>query len=120
MDYQEKFQKELGARIRAIRESLNLTQEQLAEKANLHPIHIGRCERGEVNISVSALVRIANALGISPADVLKTFDEVDGDNVGKKLIDDITILLDRYETKDLETIKRLILALGKQQLYDEE
>ena len=38
---------ELGLRIRAIRKSRNLSQEQLAELCNLHPTYIGQLERGE-------------------------------------------------------------------------
>ncbi len=40
------------------------TIERLAEKADLHPNYLGRVERGEEHASVSALIRIAKALGI--------------------------------------------------------
>lgn len=39
-----------------------MSQEELAEKADLHPVYIGRIERGEENVSVDSLVRIAKAV----------------------------------------------------------
>ena len=42
-----------------------MSQEKLAEKAELHPNYIGEVERGEKTISVDALMRIASALKIS-------------------------------------------------------
>ncbi len=46
------------------------SQENLAEKANLHHNYIGDIERGEENVSVDALMRIATALKISIADLV--------------------------------------------------
>jgi transcriptional regulator with XRE-family HTH domain len=54
----------IGATIRNERMRAGLTIEGLAEKAELHPNYLGRVERGEEYVSVSALIRIARALGI--------------------------------------------------------
>jgi len=54
----------LGTTIRANRVRAGLTLEVLAEKADLHPNYLGRVERGEEYISVSALLRIAKSLRI--------------------------------------------------------
>jgi len=54
----------LGTTIRAHRVRAGLTLEVLAEKADLHPNYLGRVERGEEYISVSALLRIAKSLRI--------------------------------------------------------
>lgn len=54
----------LGETIREKRKRAGLTIERLAEKANLHPNYLGRVERGEEHVSVSALIRIAKALRI--------------------------------------------------------
>jgi transcriptional regulator with XRE-family HTH domain len=48
---------------------LGLTQEELAERANLHPTYIGSVERGERNISLENIVSIAKALQINPKDL---------------------------------------------------
>jgi transcriptional regulator with XRE-family HTH domain len=49
------------------RKTAGLSQERLAEKADLHPNYIGEVERGEKTISVDALVRIAKALKVRVA-----------------------------------------------------
>ena len=54
----------LGAAIRKQRKRLRLSQEQLSEKADLHPNYVGRVERGEEHVSLIALRRIAKALGV--------------------------------------------------------
>ncbi|MGA2279114.1 MAG: helix-turn-helix transcriptional regulator [Verrucomicrobiota bacterium] len=47
-----------------------MSQERLAEKADLHPVYIGELERGEESASVHALMRIAKALGIRVRDLV--------------------------------------------------
>jgi transcriptional regulator with XRE-family HTH domain len=54
----------LGEAIRHHRTKAGLTQEQLAEKADLHPVYVGKIERGEQWISLHALLRVAKAMGI--------------------------------------------------------
>ena len=63
----------LGQTIRDYREKAALTQEKLAEKADLTPKYLGEVERGLVNISVDALVRIARALRIRVNDLIREF-----------------------------------------------
>ena len=48
-----------------------MSQETLAEKAELHPVYVGKVERGEQWISLHALLRIAEALGIRGRDLLR-------------------------------------------------
>lgn len=65
----------LGHNIRKIRESkANLSQEKLAELADLHRNYIGQLERGEVNVSLLTLQRIAKALDLKTPDLLKGID----------------------------------------------
>jgi transcriptional regulator with XRE-family HTH domain len=60
----------LGAAIRKQRKRVHLTQERLAEKADLHPNYIGRVERGEEHVSLIALRRIAKTLGVRVRDLV--------------------------------------------------
>ena len=53
----------LGDAIRKQRVKAGLSQETLAEKAELHPVYVGKIERGEQWISLHALLRIAKATG---------------------------------------------------------
>ena len=55
----------LGRELRRLREARDLTQEELAERAGLHPNYIGRIERGESNVGVKALFRLARGLKVS-------------------------------------------------------
>ena len=59
------YRRTLGNNIRAQRKQLGFSQESLAEKADLHPVYVGGVERGEENVSIDSLMRIAKALKIS-------------------------------------------------------
>lgn len=61
---------QLGKTIRHKRLAMELTQEALAEKADLHWTYIGGIERGERNLSLINIVRIARALEVTPARLL--------------------------------------------------
>ena len=60
----------IGEAIRRFRKRAKLTQEELAEKAELHPVYIGELERGEESASISALMRIAKPLGVRVRDLV--------------------------------------------------
>ena len=60
-----KVRKELGANIRAFRKQAGLSQESLAEKAELHPVYISEVERGTKAVSVEALWKLSRALRVS-------------------------------------------------------
>jgi transcriptional regulator with XRE-family HTH domain len=57
--------KELGRRIRSERRRQELTQEKLAEMADISDSFMGHIERGGRTLSVETLARIANALNLS-------------------------------------------------------
>jgi transcriptional regulator with XRE-family HTH domain len=58
-----------GSNLRSERERKKLTQEKLAEKAELDPSYISGIERGIRNPSILSVVRIANALGTTVSDL---------------------------------------------------
>jgi transcriptional regulator with XRE-family HTH domain len=63
----------LGEAVRNYRKQLRMSQEKLAEKADLNPKYIGEVERGTMNISVDALARIAHALKTRVGDLTTGF-----------------------------------------------
>lgn len=60
----------LGARIRKLRQEQNISQEKLAELASIDRSYFGSVERGERNISLTNLVKIASSLGVSLSDLV--------------------------------------------------
>jgi len=65
-----RHQKIIGETVRRFRKQAKLSQEQLAEKSNLHPVYLGEVERGEESASVSALLRISKALNVRLRDLV--------------------------------------------------
>jgi transcriptional regulator with XRE-family HTH domain len=65
--------KRLGEALRRCRQRAGLSQEALAEKADLSPKYVGEVERGLVNISVDSLLRLANALAVRVRDLVADF-----------------------------------------------
>jgi transcriptional regulator with XRE-family HTH domain len=60
----------LGSNIRQKRIAVGLSQEELAKRAGLHRTYLGGVERGERNVSVQNLARIASALGVEAFELL--------------------------------------------------
>lgn len=54
-----------GAAVRKLRKAKGLSQEMLAEKADIHHTHVGLIERGERNPSLDVAHRVARALGLT-------------------------------------------------------
>jgi transcriptional regulator with XRE-family HTH domain len=65
-----RYRQIVGATIRKYREQARLTQEKLAQKADLHHNFIGEVERGNLDISVGSLLKIAKALGVCVRDLV--------------------------------------------------
>lgn len=65
------YQKILGENVRSLRIERQITQEQLAEICDLHRTYIGAIERGDRNVSLNNIVKIAHALNVAPSDLLK-------------------------------------------------
>jgi transcriptional regulator with XRE-family HTH domain len=59
-----KVRRNLGGNIRFFRKKAGLTQEKLAEKADLHPVYISQVESGSKAVSVEALWKISKALRV--------------------------------------------------------
>ncbi len=98
----------LGRRIRALRKSKNLTQEQLGGKAGINYKHLGAIERGDENPSLSVLDRIAEALGVEIQELFRFQHEETDPAKLRKMIADLV-----KEEKDdrLQLILRIINAM---------
>jgi transcriptional regulator with XRE-family HTH domain len=60
----------VGARVRELREAKGWSQEELGFQAGLHRNYVGGIERGERNVAIVNIGKLAKALGVRPRDLL--------------------------------------------------
>ena len=72
----DKLAKALGERIRVQRKACRISQDALALACSIDRSYVGRIERGEVNITVEKLYRIAGELACDPSNLLPQPSEI--------------------------------------------
>lgn len=60
----------IGKRVKIARIRADMTQEALAEKVALSPTHLSNIETGTTRVSLSSIIRLANALSVTADDLL--------------------------------------------------
>jgi transcriptional regulator with XRE-family HTH domain len=65
------FLRKFGLRLRQLREAVDWSQEDFAEHCNLHRTYVGSIERGERNVAILNIRKIAAALGLSMSKLLE-------------------------------------------------
>ena len=68
------FLKKFGDRVQSLRNQAGISQEKLAELAEMHRTYISGIERGERNVSLINIMRLANALNLSVSKLMKGID----------------------------------------------
>ena len=63
-----------GETVRRLRKQAGLSQEALAERANLSADFLGFIERGEYVPTLTTILQLARALGVQPSKIIKDFD----------------------------------------------
>lgn len=61
----------VGNNIRAQRKRIGITQEALAHRCDMHPVEIGRAERGVRDLRVSTVAKVAHGLKIAASELLR-------------------------------------------------
>ena len=66
--------KKFGERVQSLRNQAGISQEKLAELAEMHRTYISGIERGERNVSLINIMRLASALGVSISKLMEGID----------------------------------------------
>lgn len=69
-DVEGDLQRIVGRNIRAIREARGFSQEAFADALGVHRTYMGGIERGERNLTLKSLERIAEWIGVDPLELL--------------------------------------------------
>ena len=97
----------IGARIKAARERVHLTQEQLAEIIDISPTHMSVIERGVKTPKLDTFVRIANALGVSTDALLEDVVVPVNDSIMAELSARIGRMPQKDQERNLNAIRAL-------------
>jgi transcriptional regulator with XRE-family HTH domain len=76
------LQRLLGRRLRAYRQERELSQEAFADLVGVHRTYMGGIERGERNLTLKSVERIAERLGVDPLDLLRPDQSDAGEPAG--------------------------------------
>ena len=68
------LQQTVGRNLRSYREARGLSQEAFADVLGVHRTYMGGVERGERNLTLKSLERIADRVGVDPLSLLKPAD----------------------------------------------
>ena len=102
------LQETIGARIRALRNSKGWTQEELGGRAELDFTTVGGAERGEKSLSLRSLSRIAEALGVDIAWLVRPKGSSSGHPESEELLEKLLVLVRDLPTEDLRHIVELV------------
>ena len=69
------LQRAVGSNLRAYREAKHLSQEAFADELGVHRTYMGAIERGERNLTLKSLERIAERVGLDPLVLLQPSGE---------------------------------------------
>ena len=73
--HEDDIRHRFGARVRQLRTERGWSQEAFADRARLHRTYVGAIERGEQNLSLQNIERLAATLGLSLAELFAPFTD---------------------------------------------
>lgn len=97
----------IGDRIRALRNVKGWSQEELAHRADLHPSHMGRLERGEENVTLESLEKVTNALGTTLEELFRVLNNK-SENRDTTVLFSIVNKLNKRSIDDQQLVSKLI------------
>jgi len=108
---EETFLKGLGRQVRLLRQNRNLTQAELAEKAEAGMKYLGEIERGQTNPGLRLLWQLSAALGVEVFELF-LFSVTDGEQESRMRVQIMGLLKGR-QGKGLEQAARVLRVLGE-------
>lgn len=102
------IQQTIGARIRALRQEKGWTQEELGGRAELDFTTIGGAERGEKSLSLSSLQRVAGALDVSVAWLVRDEENDTGEAECEGLTEELLGLVRDLPPEELRHVLELV------------
>lgn len=97
----------LGSRVKRKRLELNLTQERLAELADISAVYVGQIERGERHMTIDVLVKLSEILKISVEELLKDSTK---ENAASRM-KEISNLLNELNSSEIDRLINVIKAM---------
>ncbi|MGV7116678.1 helix-turn-helix domain-containing protein [Paenibacillus kyungheensis] len=98
---------EVGNKIRFYRKINKFTQEELGEILDIDQSYLGRIERGEINITLETLTKIAEALHIKPFKLLE-YSEKDSDIKKNEVLNKIDFSLSTLNVLELTNLHSIL------------
>ncbi len=106
----EDIYQSIGRNVRAARDKRGWTQEQLAEKADMHPAFLGQIERGIKKPSLKTLKQVADALGLKAGDLLD--ETLPRERAARA--DLVSDFFRAYKPEDLKAFYKTLRSLARQ------
>jgi transcriptional regulator with XRE-family HTH domain len=102
--------KQIGQRLRELRQSRRLSQDEVGFRAGISGKYVGRLERGEINVTIDTLDRLAKALDTTVSDLARPIAAslADDKRVVKRLVRKI---VDAGDARQVAKLRALIEAL---------
>lgn len=94
----------IGVRIKQYREAKSLSQEELGEMISISNRHLSKVETGTKNPSLNLIIDVANALGVTPDNLLGDYLDVKNKAENSEILE---VLADCSETKTAMLMKLL-------------
>lgn len=108
------LRKQMGTRIRAIRNAKGLTQQKLADIASLDYRYIGALERGERNFSIDTLEKVLTALNVSISELMFSKEHMTKDEtIRQEAIDEFVALTSRLNEEQIGILRRVSKEISR-------
>ncbi|MDN4081397.1 helix-turn-helix domain-containing protein [Paenibacillus polymyxa] len=108
------LRKQIGTRIRAIRNAKGLTQQKLADIASLDYRYIGALERGERNFSIDTLEKVLTALNVSISELMFSEEHMTtNEMIRQEAIDEFVALTSRLNEEQIGILRRVSKEISR-------